>query len=158
MSAENIYVNEPLSSRKIMEILDKNPDLKKISCPPSLYRRISPKYLDALENLGIEVEAVRKKVRSRKYTENDHYLVKKLLKEGKTPKQISGQTNIPLKTVYYLNKDFKLKKGPSSKYGASTRLEINKMIKNGFSAKQISEKLNIPLRSVYYLLKAHPKR
>lgn len=146
-------MNEPLTSRKIMEILDKNPDLKKISCPPSLYKRISPKYLDALDNLGIEVEAVKRRVRSRKYTEKDYYLVKKLLKEGKTPKQISGQTNLPLKTVYYLNKDCKLKRGPKSKYNTNTRLQINKMIKNGVSAKEISERMNIPLRSVYYLLK-----
>jgi hypothetical protein len=153
MSSETIYVNQPLTSRKIMEILDKNPELKKISCPPSLYERISPKYLDALNKLGIEVEAVRKRKRTGKYTEKDHYLVKKLLKEGKTPKQISGQTNLPLKTVYYLNKDLKLKTGPKSKYNTNTRLKINQMMKSGFSAKEISEKLNIPLRSVYYLLK-----
>jgi len=56
-----VYVNEQLSSRKIMEILDSNPDLEKITCPISIYTRISKKYMDALRELNIEVEPVQRR-------------------------------------------------------------------------------------------------
>jgi len=34
--AEKIHVNQPLTSRRIIELLEKNPDLKEITCPISL--------------------------------------------------------------------------------------------------------------------------
>ncbi|MCK9152486.1 helix-turn-helix domain-containing protein [Methanobacterium alcaliphilum] len=153
MPSEKVYVNQPLTSRKIMALLDQNPDLKEINCPTSIYQRISPKYLEALEELGIEVKSIERKGRPRKYSQNDRMIVTKLLKEGKSPLQVSGQMNIPLKTVYYLKKDLNLKKGRKFKYNEKTRLNIKKMAKQGVSPKEISSRLQIPLRTVYYILK-----
>ncbi|MEW6011039.1 MAG: resolvase [Methanobacterium sp.] len=153
MSSEDLYVNQPLTSRKIMELLDQNPDLKRIRCPNSLYKRISPKYLEALEELGIEVIPLKNKGRPRKYSDDHRYKVNKLLKEGKTPQQISGQMQIPLKTVYYLKKGMELKKGRKFKYDNKIRLNIKNMAEKGHSAREISNKLNIPLRTIYYILK-----
>lgn len=149
---DEIYVNKPLSSQVIMEILDKHPNLKKIKCPNSLYVRTSKKYLDALTELGIEVEPVMKRGRPKKYGAKEAEMIHDMLVEGSTPKEISEKLNIPLKTVYYL-KDTKLKRGRKPKYSKETENEVKKLHENGFSAKEISEKLNIPLRTVYCLIK-----
>ncbi|MGB9838431.1 resolvase [Methanothermobacter sp.] len=151
--AEKVHLNQPLTSRRIIEILEKNPDLKKITCPISLYHRTSKRYLKALEELGVEVEPVKRIGRPRKYTEKDVKMVQKLLREGKTPKQISGIADIPLKTVYYLKGDMKLKRGAKRKYDKNTRFRVREMARKGVPARKISEELGIPLRTVYYIVK-----
>jgi hypothetical protein len=153
MSLEKVHINQPLTSRKIMEVLEKYPDLKKITCPVSLYKRTSPKYLDALNELGIEVEPLASRGRPNKYDEKKIFEIKTLLKDGKSPKEISKQMKIPLKSVYYLNKDSQLKKGRKSKYAKGIHTKVREMAKNGVPRKQISERLHIPLRTVYYILK-----
>lgn len=153
MSLEKVHINQPLTSRKIMEVLEKYPDLKKITCPISLYKRTSPKYLDALKELGIDVEPLSSRGRPNKYDEKKVFEIKRLLKDGKSPKEISKQMKIPLKSVYYLNKDSHLKKGRKSKYAKGIHIKVREMAKNGVPRKQISERLHIPLRTVYYILK-----
>lgn len=147
-----IYVSKPLTSHKIMELLDKHPELKKITCPPSLYKRIAPRYLNALYQLGIEVEPVEKMGRPRKYGKKEIETMEKMFKDGLTPREISDALDIPLKTVYHYNRK-PLKKGVKCKYSLETVQKIKTMHKKGLSAKEISFKLDIPLRSVYSLLK-----
>lgn len=153
MSEDIIHVNEPLTSRKIMELLETYPDLKKITCPVSLYNRTSPKYLEALEELGITVEARAGKGRPKKYSDKDAFLIKKMLNEGRSPKEISQEMQIPVKSVYYLNKDSKLKRGRKSKYSKNMYIKVKDLAKKGVPRKEISKKLNIPLRTVYHILK-----
>lgn len=147
-----IYVTKALSSQAIMELLDKYPNIKKIKCPNSLYIRTSKKYLDALSELGIEVEPVIKRGRPKKYSAREAELIHDMLLKGSSPKEISEKMNIPLKTVYYL-KDTKLKRGRKPKYSKETENEVKKLHDDGFSSKEISEKMNIPLRTVYCLIK-----
>ena len=147
-----IYVNKPLSSRTIVNLLDKYPTLNKIKCPKSLYLRTSKKYLDALSELGIEVEPTIKRGRPKKYVESDVKNVNKMLKDGATPSEISDALQIPLKSVYYI-KNVRLKRGRKPKYSKETEEKVKKMYKKGVSANKISEMLNMPLRTVYYLLK-----
>lgn len=147
-----IHVSKPLTSQKIMELLDKNPQLRKITCPPSLYKRIPTRYLEALSSLGVEVEPVQKLGRPRKYGEKESDMVGKMFKQGHTPQEISNTLNIPLKTVYYLNKT-PLKQGRKPKYPPETLRKVESCHEKGISAQEISLKLNIPLRSVYSLLK-----
>ncbi|MDO5836068.1 MAG: helix-turn-helix domain-containing protein [Methanobacterium sp.] len=149
---EEIYVNKPLSFSRIMELLDQYPDLKKISCPPSLYSRISPKYLQALNELGVSVVSIKKKGRPKKYNENDTHKIQKLLKEGMSPREISESMTMPLKTVYYL-KDIPLKRGRKMKYNTQKVKKVKNLYTNGIPAKDISRDLKIPLRTVYSLLK-----
>lgn len=146
-----IYVSQPLTSHKIMEILDKHPELRKITCPPSLYKRIAPRYLDALSKLGVEVEPVEKIGRPRKYGEKDIESIEKMFKEGFTPREISDALDIPLKTVYHFNRK-PLQKGVKCKYSPKTVQEVKTLHNKGLSGREISEKLDIPLRSVYSLL------
>ena len=135
-----------------MDLLDKHPNLKKIQCPLSLYQRTSKKYLDALRQLGIQVEAVEKKGRPPKYKEEDTKKVQEMIKKGFSPKDISEKLEIPVKSVYYL-KESKLKPGRKSKYSEKTRKQVKKMFNEGYNVKKISEKLNIPARTVYYILR-----
>jgi hypothetical protein len=147
-----IYVNEQLSSRKIMEILDSNPNLEKITCPISIYSRISKKYMAALEELGIVVEPVNRRGRPKKYSPNDATRIQSLLDKGESPKSISVKLNLPIKTVYYL-KNSSLKRGRKIKYTKEKAKEVKKLYSKGIPAKRISENLKIPLRTVYLLIK-----
>ena len=149
---EEIYVNKPLSFSRIMELLEEYPHLKKITIPTSLFARISPKYLQALEELGVTVVSIEKKGRPKKYSEKDTHKVHDLLKSGYSPREISENLNIPLKTIYYLKKS-PLKPGRKNKYATDTVNEVKNLYKQGVSAKDISSKLDIPLRTVYSLLK-----
>lgn len=135
-----------------MELLEENPQLKRIKCPSSLYLRTSRKYLDALSKLGVEVEPVLKQGRPKKYGDLEVKLIEKMLKQGSSPQEISEKLKLPIKTVYYL-KESPLKKGRKRKYGPGTEKKVKMLYKNGSSAKEISEKLNLPLRTVYSLIK-----
>lgn len=147
-----VYINKALSSQVIMELLDKYPHLEKIKCPQSLYARTSPKYLDALKELGIEVEPVIRRGRPRKYDSGEVETIHDMLTAGSTPKEIAEKLNMPLKTVYYL-KDIKLKRGRKPKYSPEREEEVKKLHRDGVKAKDISKQLNIPLRTVYFLIK-----
>lgn len=147
-----VYVNKPLTSHDIMALLDKHPELKKITCPPSLYKRIAPRYLDALSKLGIKVEPVEKMGRPKKYGKEDKESVEKLFQEGHTPQEISDMLGIPIKTVYYLNQN-PLQRGRKPKYPPETVRKVKISHDRGLTAREISESLNIPLRTVYDLLK-----
>lgn len=149
---QEVYVNEQLSSRKIMEILDSNPDLEKITCPKSIYTRISKKYLEALKELGIQVEPILKRGRPKKYGSSDATKIQTLLDRGVSPNEISKQLNIPVKTVYYL-KNSRLKRGRKVKYTPEKAREVKKLYAKGIPAKIISKNLKIPLRTVYMLIK-----
>jgi len=149
---EEIYVSEPLSSRKVMEILEKHPNLKRIKCPPSIYKRISSKYVDALSKLGVEIEPVIRKGRPKKYGESEIKIIEEMQKEGYNFQEISDKLHIPLKTVYYLNKN-PLKRGRNRKYTPETKKEVKNLHKKGLSALDISKKLKMPLRTVYGFIK-----
>ena len=149
---DEIYYNKPLSFSRIMELLDQYPDLKKISCPPSLYARTSPKYLEALDELGITVVPVEKKGRPKKYNDEEIEKVQELLKSGQTPREIAENLSMSLKTVYYL-KDSPLKRGRKNKYSPQQVQEVKKLNQKGVPAKEIASRLDIPIRTVYSLLK-----
>jgi hypothetical protein len=150
--APEIYVKEPLSSRKIIKLLEEHPHLKKIKLPKSLYLRTSPKYLQALSQLGVEVKPVTHRGRPKKYGEKQAHSVEKMIKQGKSPVEISKTLQLPVKDVYYLKKS-RLKRGRKQKYGEETQRKVKELYSKGFSVRDISRKLNIPLRTVYSLLK-----
>jgi len=127
--SETVYINEQLSSRKIMEVLDSNPDLKKINCPVSIYSRISKKYINALDELGVVVEPVLKRGRPKKYSSTEASKIQILLDKGESPKDISKKLNLPVKTVYYL-KNSSLKRGRKVKYNSEKTKEGNACQKN----------------------------
>jgi hypothetical protein len=149
---QEIYVSQPLTIQRIMELLELHPDLVKIKCPPSLFARISPRYLDALENLGVVVEPEKRMGRPPKYGDQEVKKIDELLSQGKTPQEIARETGIPLKSVYPLIQKT-LTPGRPRKYGTETVQRVKKLHMSGRSARDISEQLDIPLRSVYFLIK-----
>ena len=51
----SIHITEVLSSLKIIDLLEKYPNLEKITCSPSVYNRTSNRYIEALNQLDIDV-------------------------------------------------------------------------------------------------------
>ena len=108
--------------------------------------------MDALDELGVEVEPVLRRGRPKKYSSSDATKIQKMLDKGESPKEISKKLNLPVKTVYYL-KNSSLKRGRKVKYTSEKAKEVKKLYGKGIPAKKISENLKIPLRTVYFLIK-----
>lgn len=144
-----IHITKALSSSMIVELIDKYPNLEEITCSPSVYKRTSKTYIDALNQLDIEVN--QKYEWGAKSKSNDiEFYIQKLSNEGLTARQISQKLDISLNRVYYLLRKSKTKfDNRKRKYDYA---EIKQLKNEGLSAKEISEKLDIPLRSVYYIL------
>lgn len=99
-SCEEIY----MTYRPTYEIVDiiskKCPTLKKIICPPSLYRQIS-KDLITQDNT-VKIEAGTTPVgRPMKYTQAIIQQITEQAAAGKPVKQIAKDLEIPLRTVYF---------------------------------------------------------
>jgi len=155
--SEEVHISTSLSSKKIMELIDKYPNLKIVTCPKSIYNRISKKYLEVLEKLGIKVEIKYNWGKSSKYEEKHRINVVNLIKKGFSPKDIGQKLDMPVQTVYYLkNKNkkdqIKLKRGKRKKYSFDTREKVRKLANDGVPKKEISENENIPLRTVYDII------
>ena len=144
-----IHITKALSSSMIVELIDKYPNLEEITCSPSVYKRTSKTYIDALSQLDIEVN--QKYEWGAKSKSNDiEFYIQKLSNEGLTARQISQKLDISLNRVYYLLR--KSKTDFDNRKRKYDHAEIKQLKKDGLSAKEISEKLDIPLRSVYYIL------
>ena len=144
-----IHITKALSSSMIVELIDKYPNLEEITCSPSVYKRTTKTYIDALNQLDIEVN--QKYEWGAKSKSNDiEFYIQKLSNEGLTARQISQKLDISLNRVYYLLRKSKTKfDNRKRKYDYA---EIKQLKNEGLSAKEISEKLDIPLCSVYYIL------
>lgn len=154
---ETIHISTSLSSKTIIQLMDDYPNLKKVTCPQSIYNRIPQQYLEALEELEIAVE-IGYNWGNPKYNEKDHVKVIDMINKGCSPDEISKKLNLSIKSVYYLkDKDEKkkitLKRGKKRKYDEFIRERIKKSANDGVSPKEISQKENIPLRTIYYILK-----
>lgn len=144
-----IHITKALSSSMIVELIDKYPNLEEITCSPSVYKRTSKTYIDALSQLDINVRT-KYEWGAKSKSNGIEFYVKKLSEEGLTAKQISQKLEISLNRVYYLlkksNADFDNRKRKHD------HNEIKQLKREGLSAREISEKLDIPIRSVYYIL------
>ena len=144
-----IHITKALSSAIIVDLMENYPNLEVITCSPSVYKRTSNTYIEALSQLDIEV---RKKYNwgAKSQTDGIEFKVLELSNKGLKPKEIAHELDLKLSRVYYLLKKSKAQfDNRKSKYNHS---EIKNLKDEGLSAKEISEKLNIPLRSVYYIL------
>ncbi len=144
-----IHITKALSSSMIVGLIDKYPNLEEITCSPSVYKRTSKTYIDALSQLDIEVK--QKYNWGAKSKSNDiEFYIQKLSNEGLTARQISQKLDISLSRVYYLlKKSNTIFDNRKRKYNHQ---KIKQLKNDGLSAKEISEKLDMPLRSVYYIL------
>ncbi len=98
-----VYVNLRPTKEILVRILERAPNVRKISCPPSLYPKVSKKVISALAQMGIElVPEGYPRGRPRKYDEKTVRQVRELLRKGVPAKEISSRMGIPLRTVYYM--------------------------------------------------------
>ncbi len=90
----------------INKLLQKNPDIKKIQCPQSLYLQVSKKAFKKLRELGIEIQPG--DIRVGRPLKHDINLIRRVINEkakGKPVKQISEENGIPVRTIYYYLKN-----------------------------------------------------
>ena len=154
INAVEVHISTQLTSRKLIELMDTYPSLKRITCPKSIYNRISPTYLKALEKLGVSVE-VKYNWGKRKYSKTQINQVIDLFNEGKYSDEIASLLEMPVSNV----NDIKSKyfdrinvKHYKRKYDDECRLKIKSLRQEGLKPKEISKELNIPVRSIYYIL------
>ena len=154
INAVEIHISTQLTSQKLIELLDTYHSLKRITCPQSIYDRISPDYIKALEKIGISVE-VKYNWGKRKYSKNQIYQVVNLFNEGKRSEEIASILEMPVANVNYIKSKYFDKinvKHYRRKYDDECRQKVKSMREDGLKPKQISKELNIPVRSVYYIL------
>ncbi|WP_457742669.1 DUF1699 family protein [Thermococcus sp.] len=103
-----VYVSLRPTKEVVVKILENAPNVKRISCPPSLYPKVSKRVIYALSQLGVElVPEERPRGRPRKYDEKTVKLVHDMARKGIPMKEISERLGIPLRTVYYMVKELK---------------------------------------------------
>ena len=134
--------------------MDTYPSLKRITCPMSIYKRISPTYIKALNKLGVSIE-VKYNWGKKKYSKTQINQIIDLFNEGKRSEDIANILEVPVSNVNYIKSKYFEKitvKHYNRKYDDETRLKIKSMREAGLKPREISEELNIPVRSVYYIL------
>ncbi len=98
-----VYINLRPTKEILVRILERAPNVRRISCPPSLYPKVSKKAIKALAQMGIElVPEGYPRGRPRKYDERTIREVYNLIMKGVSPREVSSQMGIPLRTVYYM--------------------------------------------------------
>ncbi len=144
-----IHITEALSSFMIVNLLENYPNLEKITCSPSVYNRTSNTYIEALNQLDIEVVKEYHWGASKKPCDYEDELLK-LANEGYKASEIAEMLDITVNRVYYLLRRNKTKLETNTKKHDYD--EIKSLRNDGLKPKEISEKLNIPIRTVYYIL------
>jgi hypothetical protein len=98
-----VYVNLRPTKEVVVKILENSPNVRRITCPPSLYPKVSRKVISALAQIGVELlpESF-PRGRPRKYDERTMRQVVEMARRGVPMKEISERLGIPLRTVYYL--------------------------------------------------------
>ena len=154
INAVEIHISTQLTSQKIIELMDTYRSLKRITCPKSIYNRISPKYIKALDEVGISVE-VKYNWGKKKYSMIQINQVVDLFNEGKQTEEISAILDMPASNVKYIKSKYFDKinvKNYNRKYDDECRAKVKYMKEAGLKPKEISKELNIPVRSIYYIL------
>ena len=149
MDVTTVHVTKPLTSLIIMDLLEKYSNLTEITCAPSVYKRTSKKYVDALKEIGIEVKE-KYNHGAKSQTNGEELEVLELFNQGLKPKEIAEKLGISLNRVYYLLKICDVK--PDNRKRKHDHEEVMRLKREGLSAKEIADKLNMSLRTVYYIL------
>ena len=154
INAVEVHISTQLTSQKIIQLMDTYPSLKRITCPQSIYDRISPDYIKALDNLGVSIE-IKYNWGKKKYSMTQINQVVDLFNEGKRSDEIANELDMPIANVNYIKSKYFDKinvKHYKRKYDDECRQKVKSMRESGMKPKEISNELNIPVRSIYYIL------
>ncbi|HID09496.1 TPA: DUF1699 domain-containing protein [Candidatus Micrarchaeota archaeon] len=101
--SEEVYVSRRLSANLAAVLLRRFPRLKRILVPRSVYRIISPKVLNALREVGVEVVSTdRPRGRPPKYSEAVINEICTRYTRGESASEIARDLGIPERSVYYI--------------------------------------------------------
>ena len=103
---EEVYIPLRPTIEIINKLLEKNPELKKITCPHSLYLQVSRKTFKKLREKAIDIQPGDIKVG--RPMKHDTETIKKILNEkanGKPVKKIAEEYDVPVRTIYYYLKN-----------------------------------------------------
>ena len=154
INAVEVHISTQLTSQKIIQLMDTYPSLKRITCPQSIYDRISPDYIKALDNLGVSIE-IKYNWGKKKYSMTQINQVVDLFNEGNRSDEIATELDMPIANVNYIKSKYFDKinvKHYKRKYDDECRQKVKSMKESGMKPKEISNELNIPVRSIYYIL------
>ena len=106
-----VYVSLRPTKEIVVKILELAPNVKKISCPPSVYPKVSRRVVSALREIGVELVAEGyPRGRPKKYDAETVHSVIEMARRGVSLRKISERTGIPLRTVYYMVERFNSEK------------------------------------------------
>ena len=81
-----IHVTKVLTTLTIIDLFEEYPNLREITCAPSVYNRISKKYIGVLEEVGITVKkkynGIKFRLEGRFIRENDPFQRGNVLRRG----------------------------------------------------------------------------
>ena len=138
INAVEVHISTQLTSRKLIELMDTYPSLKRITCPMSIYKRISPTYIKALNKLGVSIE-VKYNWGKKKYSKTQINQIIDLFNEGKRSEDIANILEVPVSNVNYIKSKYfeKIKvKHYNRKYDDETRLKIKSMREAGLKPRE----------------------
>ena len=154
INAVEIHISSQLTSQKLIQLMDTYHSLKRITCPKSIYNRISPTYIKALEEVGVSVE-MKYNWGKKKYSKTQINQVVGLFNEGKRSPEIADILDMPVSNVNYIKSKYSDRitvKHYRRKYDDECRLKVKSLKEEGLKPKEISKELDIPVRSIYYIL------
>jgi hypothetical protein len=97
-----VYVNLRPTLDVVDGLINQCPNLKKVLCPPSLYRQTSKRVFRALGDANIAFEEGGFRVgRPKKYAQETINQILSKRQDGRPAKVIADEMDIPLRTVYF---------------------------------------------------------
>ena len=101
-NVEVVHITKRPTVNIISMILSYMPNVKVITCPPSLYERTPKRIIDALKRLDIELKPEKKlSGRPTKYNRKTIENILRMHRNGVPVKEISKNLGIPPSTIYY---------------------------------------------------------
>ncbi|MBI1973685.1 helix-turn-helix domain-containing protein [Candidatus Micrarchaeota archaeon] len=99
---QEVYLNLRPTDEIIDALVAKCPGVRRIQCPPSLYKQTSKKLFKRLGDSGIIFQPGEFPVgRPKKYESGTVAQIVNMRKTGKPAKAIAKELSIPLRTVYF---------------------------------------------------------
>jgi hypothetical protein len=103
---DEFYLNLRPTADILDALMEKNKNLKRVCCPPSLLQQTARKVFKLTQDKGIKLEAGDFKVgRPKKYDEDTIREVVESRNNGKPAKEIASELEMPLRTVYFYIKN-----------------------------------------------------
>ncbi|VVB74097.1 Uncharacterised protein [uncultured archaeon] len=92
-------ITRKLSTNDVLRLLSGSKEVKRLTLSEGSYRHLPKRVLKSLKKIGVSIEVV--KLKRGPPTKVNVFMIAKLHKSELPADEISKQTRIPLRTVYY---------------------------------------------------------